>query len=58
MARYEVLKSSKDKETNEVFHQGTTIDKTIKYINEHESKLEKAGYELPFFKRVDKKGED
>ncbi|MCO4332657.1 hypothetical protein [Staphylococcus hyicus] len=54
MARYEVLKSSKDKETNEVFHQGTTIDKTIKYINEHESKLEKAGYELPFFKRLEK----
>ncbi|WP_186433749.1 hypothetical protein [Staphylococcus chromogenes] len=54
MARYEVLKSSKDKETNEVFHQGTTIDKTINILMNTNLNLKRQGMNYLFFKRLDK----
>ena len=54
MVKYKVLKASKDKQTNELFEENSIIDKPVKYINEHEKKLEQAGYELPFFERLDK----
>lgn len=54
MAKFKVLKPSKDKKTKEVFETGTIVDKPVKYINDHEKKLEDLGYTLPFFERLDK----
>lgn len=54
MAKFKVLKSNKDKKTQELFKQGETVEKTVKYIKEHEKKLQEAGYGLPFFERLDK----
>ncbi|GGA93201.1 hypothetical protein [Staphylococcus muscae] len=57
MAKFKVLKTNRDKATRELFKKDETITKSVKYINEHERKLKEAGYELPFFERLDKKGE-
>ena len=54
MAEYEVLKDCHNKKTDVVYQTGQKLDSTVKEINEFEKRLEKARYDLPFFKRLDK----
>lgn len=54
MAKFEVVKACRDKKSKTLYEKGQEITSTVKEINDFEKRLEKAGYELPFFKRVDK----
>ncbi|MFR6532012.1 MULTISPECIES: hypothetical protein [unclassified Staphylococcus] len=54
MAEFKVLKSCKNKEDDKYFKKNETVNETVKYVKEFEDRLEKAGYQLPFFKRKDK----
>ncbi|UXS21174.1 hypothetical protein [Staphylococcus delphini] len=54
MASFKVIKSCRDKKTNKHYEKDQKITATLKEVNDFEKRLEKAGYELPFFKRLDK----
>ncbi|HEC2149868.1 TPA: hypothetical protein R1946_001377 [Staphylococcus delphini] len=54
MAAFKVLKDCKDKKANHLYKKDETVEATVKDINDFERRLKKAGYELPFFERLDK----
>ncbi|EII2116480.1 hypothetical protein [Staphylococcus pseudintermedius] len=53
MATFEVLKDCRDKKAKHLYRKDEKIEATVKAINDFERRLKKAGYELPFFKRID-----
>ena len=55
MAQFKVLKDCNNKKDGAEFKANTTVDKSIKYINDFESRLDKAGFDLPFFERLEEK---
>ncbi|WP_181897864.1 hypothetical protein [Staphylococcus felis] len=54
MAEFRVIKDCRDKKTNKFYEKDKEITATVKEINDFEKRLEKAGHQLPFFKRLDK----
>lgn len=55
MATFKVLKDCHNKKNDKNFKKNEKIEATIKEINEFETRLEKAGFETPFFERTDNK---
>lgn len=54
MVQYKVLKDAIDNNTDKAYAAGDIIDEPVRVIDDFEKRLKAKGYELPFFKRVNK----
>lgn len=54
MAKFKALLDCRDEKNNKSYEQAKTYNVTVKEIEDFEKRLEKKGYELPFFERIKK----